>query len=811
MAWTPISNTVPQYAKNAGGAAAADYYIKFYQDGTTTPTNMATDSTGGTTLAKCQLTSLGYPSTDGTDTNIFIPHIDQVYKLALYTNATDADNNTLASAVWVIDNLEPVSTLNSITSDDINHDRGGSNINLNTYLNDQVQKFDTVAAMVAASLEVGQTVRTLGYLAQGDGGGNYYDVVAAATGTVDGGEYIDLATHQAKGLFLDGKVTLHRFGGTMDGVADDRAKLQKAVDYADTAGLEFDYYGTTLIDCSSTQFDFKAITFRGRGRKDSLIKVTPPASGNAMSADTLDSLEISAIRFESTVAKGGATTPILMKVRNCTNAKVSGNLIKGGYFGLDVDSDDVDLTVWSASLAVTSAQEVQHQGNVYSAGSTGTTGSTAPVHSSGTASDGVINWTFERTIYENNQGHIIRDNDFDDQDSTGCVIDGVLDSLIDGNKANNCGSKGSQVGDGFKIRGLSKSNTITNNSGTDCGREGFDCFDGLLESVFTGNRSIRSGLQGFEFKGNYGGASSQIDDYVCARTVISGNISVDSTRSGFSWNSIRNVYGRNNVAIGSGRHGHELLDVKECDLEVLGARNTWNGVKLLAGTSTCTRNIIHASCNDNSWSTSGVATNYLGFDGLSIEYPCDANTIMYVRSGNGTTSTDYGNQAHGVGFSDKLTITMTAGAITDFLEGEQLDFGTSGAVARFDRYEGTAIYYTVVSGTPQNSETVTGAASSAAGTTASVSTTVTNANHFVSANLVGNDTADFNNSRENDSFVDAYINNTGLLQRPLRSYSDATRPSASIYDTGYAIWNTDDNAPNYVDGSSWRLADGTVT
>lgn len=106
MAYTPISNTVPQYSKNASGISAAGYFLKFYADGTTTPISMATDSTGGTLLAKCELDSLGYPTTDGT--NIFIPHIDQTYKLALYTNATDADNNTLASATWVVDDLEPV-------------------------------------------------------------------------------------------------------------------------------------------------------------------------------------------------------------------------------------------------------------------------------------------------------------------------------------------------------------------------------------------------------------------------------------------------------------------------------------------------------------------------------------------------------------------------------------------------------------------------------------------------------------------------------------------------------------------------------
>jgi hypothetical protein len=106
--WSPISNSVPQFSKNAGGAAAADYYLKFYLSGTTTPTSMATDSTGGTLLDKCKINSLGYP-VNGSD-EVFIPHIDQAYKLALYTNVTDADNNATGSAAWVVDGLTFVSS-----------------------------------------------------------------------------------------------------------------------------------------------------------------------------------------------------------------------------------------------------------------------------------------------------------------------------------------------------------------------------------------------------------------------------------------------------------------------------------------------------------------------------------------------------------------------------------------------------------------------------------------------------------------------------------------------------------------------------
>lgn len=54
--------------------------------------------------------------------------------------------------------------------------------------------FDNVSDMVAAtSLTVGDFVRTKGYSTPGDGGGADYKIVAAATGTDDGGSYHDLS------------------------------------------------------------------------------------------------------------------------------------------------------------------------------------------------------------------------------------------------------------------------------------------------------------------------------------------------------------------------------------------------------------------------------------------------------------------------------------------------------------------------------------------------------------------------------------------------------------------------------------------
>lgn len=105
MAWLPISGTIPQYS-TAANALAGDYWLKFYESGTATPTNMATDATGATELAKCKLSSDGYPISNSLDeATRFIPHIDKNYRIVLYTNETDADNNATANAAFNIDGM----------------------------------------------------------------------------------------------------------------------------------------------------------------------------------------------------------------------------------------------------------------------------------------------------------------------------------------------------------------------------------------------------------------------------------------------------------------------------------------------------------------------------------------------------------------------------------------------------------------------------------------------------------------------------------------------------------------------------------
>jgi|DEB0MinimDraft_10_1074344.scaffolds.fasta_scaffold00661_7 hypothetical protein len=110
---------------------------------------------------------------------------------------------------------------------------------------DVIYTFNSVSEMVSATrLFVGNKVKTLGYYSAGDGGANEYDIVAASTGTADGGSYIDLtgSTGQAKGLFSDGIVNVKQFGAKGDGVTDDYTAITNADAY-----MSFRYFNSQSI------------------------------------------------------------------------------------------------------------------------------------------------------------------------------------------------------------------------------------------------------------------------------------------------------------------------------------------------------------------------------------------------------------------------------------------------------------------------------------------------------------------------------------------------------------------------------------
>ena len=108
MAYNPVSGFTLQVIKQ-NGQVGSDYYLKFYIANTTTPLSMATDATGGTLLTEAKLNDNGMPISNPLDNStVFIPHVNQAYRLVVYTSKADADADNTASAFI---NIPDVKTL----------------------------------------------------------------------------------------------------------------------------------------------------------------------------------------------------------------------------------------------------------------------------------------------------------------------------------------------------------------------------------------------------------------------------------------------------------------------------------------------------------------------------------------------------------------------------------------------------------------------------------------------------------------------------------------------------------------------------
>ncbi len=121
MAFNPISGYTLQTIKQ-NGQVASDYYLKFYEANTTTPINMATDASGAIQLAKAKFNDNGMPISNPLDNStVFVPHLEQAYRLVIYRNETDADNDNTASAYVNIPNLLPLATFTTGISSDVEY------------------------------------------------------------------------------------------------------------------------------------------------------------------------------------------------------------------------------------------------------------------------------------------------------------------------------------------------------------------------------------------------------------------------------------------------------------------------------------------------------------------------------------------------------------------------------------------------------------------------------------------------------------------------------------------------------------------
>lgn len=195
MAWLPIARTPIQYEKTDGNPANG-YYLKFYLAGTTTPTAMATDTTGATQLAKCKLNERGFPISNASDeTSIFIPHVNSAFsafKYVIYQNSSDADANNFAAAIV---NLNSVSQMDDVSS----------------YLTGIVNHVATYADLSTDPTPIGGVVYLKGHTTEGYGNG-IFDVVAKGAYVSDNGTIAVNATNNTAFLRRYKKIQLEFFG-----------------------------------------------------------------------------------------------------------------------------------------------------------------------------------------------------------------------------------------------------------------------------------------------------------------------------------------------------------------------------------------------------------------------------------------------------------------------------------------------------------------------------------------------------------------------------------------------------------------------
>lgn len=320
MSWRPVSGTVPQYSKNQGGSAASDFFLKFFAAGTTTPILMSTDVTGGTQLAKARLNAEGYPRTEASEDSIFIPHIEEDFKIGLFPTEADADAGT--NAVFLPDNVPQMAALSDVL-DVIADLADGTDLSKGVALVGRaIQTFESVAQMITAPLTNSQVVRTQSYSSGWEatvlgplGGADYQIVTKAehdtmrATSTVDGFGDHTLNNGAVALLVYRSRIDVTQFGAVPDGSKDkgvftgtaNSPAIQAAIDALadDTISPPIDtkifgvggtiYFpaGVYMIDQLSVSYtgDNYNIIFEGDGPGATVIKTSNVTGGDIITVE----------------------------------------------------------------------------------------------------------------------------------------------------------------------------------------------------------------------------------------------------------------------------------------------------------------------------------------------------------------------------------------------------------------------------------------------------------------------------------------------------------------------------------------------
>ena len=235
MSFTPMTD-VPNPLFDSNGDPFSGAVLKAYLPGTTTAISIYTDAAGSSPQATLTANAQGAWEVTGSEV---VPYIDQDHKWGIFANASDAASNT----PFYMGPFDNVTAGIPLTSPNL------------------AIIFDNVADMISGTLPdgntivlaVGQTVQTLGYITEGDGGDNTYEIVAASTGTDDGGSFIDLNVLQAKGLFPGGIYRPEHWGSKVG--EDSSPAFQAAFAFGVTklVGRDVTYQFNSLVTLATGQ------------------------------------------------------------------------------------------------------------------------------------------------------------------------------------------------------------------------------------------------------------------------------------------------------------------------------------------------------------------------------------------------------------------------------------------------------------------------------------------------------------------------------------------------------------------------------
>jgi hypothetical protein len=183
MAFSPIAFIAPNYSDYG------TYFLKAYLPGSTTPKPLAIDAAGTTTFAKLQLNIDGFFKSAGGA--LITPYVEGAYDAYLFETEAEADANNTAGAIRLADNITP------LVDEQLRADlaAGTVDVNLDNDLS-QSYEFETVQLAKNSSIvfPIGKKITIKDYATGNNSGVLFFTVVAAGTGTDDGGEYINLTT-----------------------------------------------------------------------------------------------------------------------------------------------------------------------------------------------------------------------------------------------------------------------------------------------------------------------------------------------------------------------------------------------------------------------------------------------------------------------------------------------------------------------------------------------------------------------------------------------------------------------------------------